>query len=450
MQEMAASDERNQPETSPTSIVVSMDAQQPCDELFDASGGYTTMPLSGEDVVPFQHNANLPQSPLPLSANSGCWPPMYQGALDLSINWLPSNNALELDYDSILAMSPAGAGPTGPTISNQPIDVGGSADSFLTPFQAIESTSLPVFTPEFICNSNLSSASPASSQATRGELYATSADGAREPCTIRSRRYEPLPLLQNGQHLRSVESDPTIDSEMGQSLQFPDLSHLRIPAASPILSTWSVSDATYNTIYNYFTRTCLESTHFQNYSSTAFPPLTLFNVFIGLYFTHFDPIFPIIHLGSQTLEGSWLLVTAIAAIGSHFGKTQESNACIVPFHEFLRRATQMKLEEPLEPLDIPTAQALILNQIGLTYYGSRMLHTLALSRQGALLNIIESHTPSTVNRKVNEDHGPEQWSNWVFCETWRRIYYSAWVRKPLDLEMKTILTLRPQTSCWIV
>lgn len=44
------------------------------------------------------------------------------------------------------------------------------------------------------------------------------------------------------------------------------------------------------------------------------------------------------------LNGHWILALAIAAIGSQYTETEEFSRCVVPMHEFLRRAIAAELE----------------------------------------------------------------------------------------------------------
>ena len=64
--------------------------------------------------------------------------------------------------------------------------------------------------------------------------------------------------------------------------------------------------------------------------------------FVSLYVEHFQPILPFIHPATLNLSSShWLLVLAMAAIGSHYVGVEDVDVLVVAMHEFLRRAISM-------------------------------------------------------------------------------------------------------------
>lgn len=97
----------------------------------------------------------------------------------------------------------------------------------------------------------------------------------------------------------------------------------------------------YNEISETFSLTCIASNHYPEFSGSSFPTLPLFDHFIQLYFDNFQSILPFTHQPSSDLSAShWLLILALAAVGSHYLGIEDSRIYSAPIHEFLRRAIQ--------------------------------------------------------------------------------------------------------------
>ncbi|USP74859.1 hypothetical protein yc1106_02133 [Curvularia clavata] len=80
------------------------------------------------------------------------------------------------------------------------------------------------------------------------------------------------------------------------------------------------------------------------YDNESFPPSRLLHAFVELYFEYFDPYLPFLHpmrAGSDDL--SWILLTAVAAIGSQYSDVRDAPAFAVVLQNLLRKATHPKL-----------------------------------------------------------------------------------------------------------
>lgn len=90
----------------------------------------------------------------------------------------------------------------------------------------------------------------------------------------------------------------------------------------------------------------LNSTHgcFVPFTGHALPSLDKMNVLVQVYMEEFHPVFPILH--RPTFNGGkdhWMLVLAVAAIGSNFSKTLRSLDTFFMLQEFLRRAIHIQV-----------------------------------------------------------------------------------------------------------
>jgi hypothetical protein len=92
----------------------------------------------------------------------------------------------------------------------------------------------------------------------------------------------------------------------------------------------------YHQIKRCFEETCqIPSIIFTPFESQAFPEMAILDTFVQLYLRHFQPTLPMHHWVTINLGIThWLLVLAMAAIGSLYSKTQYKSAML----ELLRRA----------------------------------------------------------------------------------------------------------------
>jgi hypothetical protein len=102
----------------------------------------------------------------------------------------------------------------------------------------------------------------------------------------------------------------------------------------------SIGVDVYHRIKRCFEETCQDrSIVFTPFESQSFPELATLDVFVQLYLRHFQPTFPMHH--SVTMKFShthWLLVLAMAAIGSLYSNTEDHVRYKSAMLEFLRRA----------------------------------------------------------------------------------------------------------------
>ncbi|KAL7966084.1 hypothetical protein HDV63DRAFT_174058 [Trichoderma sp. SZMC 28014] len=226
----------------------------------------------------------------------------------------------------------------------------------------------------------------------RGDLYATSSNGARNACSTRAKR-----------------DDGAVDNDIC------DLS-------------MAISDLTYDTILQRFNNfTTQMQSHLPDFRTPNPPSLSLLNIFVKLYFKCFDPILPFVHLPSLDINRSWVLAIAIAAVGSHYFRSQETKAHFSLLHEFCTRSIQQKSECSEEEMtDLPMLQARILNHLGLCYSESKKPNSFVMSTWSFTLSLIHSQSRKNFLRHGNDGLlKPHIWNQWVEAESWRRLYFTA-------------------------
>ncbi|KAJ2903331.1 hypothetical protein MKZ38_010082 [Zalerion maritima] len=394
----------------------------------------------------------------------------YQSSFDFPLNWLPANDAIDINYSSLLpyGVTPPQADPDTnmQEVPDQQMSGVRSGMSSITANRVMRDG--------MDCSPSAQAASPAATSSTMsrpgtdggsssapGGLYATSADGARVPCTARQRRPS---IAIYGANLASTVTDGA--SELmpdSQCFAFPNLSHISFRGADDVLMTpkRTISSRTYDTIHKSFQTLCSQpGVLYPAYTSGHFPSKDHLNLFVHLYFEYFSSTMPIVREDFEDIEECWPLALAVAAIGCHYTQTREFSNCIAPIHEFLRRviATDMEVENRLSILSIPMTQAFILSQLGMLYSGSSRLFRLAESRQGLLISIVNAHSLLSSPRNDQPDReSMVQWGWEIQEETKRRLGYSVFLldtmrayhfeQKPF-LSLKNCQTILPDDSVW--
>lgn len=404
-------------------------AQESAASYYDMTGlGF------GEDRqarAPSQFYSN--EAPAPAPDTFMYAPSVYDTALDFPMNWLPANDAIDVDYSSILGLvlSPGNLQPAPGALSyNDPVPVqasdqahGGTPRSHLvtSPSETVSTTS----------QASINSVPPS---ATKGGLYATSTNGARAPCTVRSKRADPSVHIHNSQSLSPISDAPEVASWDDGILSFPDLTHVLLDEPARLEQNRTIQASLHEIIQESFHRLCLGSNPLHKpFGSVNFPSIEQLNFFVGLYFDQFASSLPILHELSFDVNDYWPLTLAVAAIGCQYTQTQEFWSYVAPMHEFLRRVMLVEQDNRARAGDgdTPYIQAMILSQIGLLYCGPLNMRALAQRRHGELVGLIKFDrllVPSDDHR--SSDHGTSQrWANWMTAETKRRLGYSILVRE---------------------
>lgn len=395
----------------------------------------------------------------PLAQDQG----VFSQSMDYPMNWLPANDSINIDYSSILGFGIGSYADTSPldldvnqdisflagvdtnraqdrrpSIAAVQVDSNATGSRHTNEPTVVAPTTLSISSPTNTTCSRSQGSASGSRLSTLGGLYATSNNGARVPCTVRSRQHR---------HLFSGATPvkPAIDlGDEGEG----DTSALRFPRLDGIMSEdmeeaiGNISSQTYDTLLAHFRKLCLgPASFFPPFIDESFPSLHQMNILIQLYFEVFDPIFPIVHKEQVDLNSFWPLALAICAIGCRFTETHEFSRCVAPFQEFLRRVLAFEVEsnQSVETL-VPLTQALILSQIGLLYSGQRKSLMQARARHSCLVELVgmmgvtkaQERTCSGSDEAIGE-HTQREWESWITAETKRRLGYSAWVRHHLPI-----------------
>ncbi|KAL4928145.1 uncharacterized protein BDV17DRAFT_291893 [Aspergillus undulatus] len=139
----------------------------------------------------------------------------------------------------------------------------------------------------------------------------------------------------------------------------------------------------------------------------VFPGKIVLDTFIQLYFEYFDPLMPFLHNSLfERNDVHWVLVLAVATMGSQFASIKGRERYTVVLLELLRRA-------------LPHDAMSILQYDRTTVAQSALLYNPIIDFPCD--NYTSTRTPSQVPRRE-----PDDWQNWIRIEGQRRLVYSAW------------------------
>lgn len=287
--------------------------------------------------------ANLPFSGVQTGADhrgSGSLStPWYQSNFS-SINWLPEDWTPDFQGNML--------GPFGheqdldlgdnTTLEEQRLPAGDEITdvtrSRVPPHQA-QSPVQPTRTSQL--EENRETLSPESSSIQSAGRFYVDGDGARLPHV----RKAPYRFSQSYSHDHIQEN-----RSAREAIGFPDLEQAMIQTL-PLSHMEEMPVEIYNEVLRVFNLTCITSTNYPNYHAGTFPSMNLFAYFVRLYSQHFQPSLPFTH--PATFRKSlphWLLVLAMAAIGSQYIDFQGIDMLVIAMHEFTRRAIQTIVGTP--------------------------------------------------------------------------------------------------------
>lgn len=248
---------------------------------------------------------------------------------------------------------------------------------------------------------------------------------------------------------------PHYESAMrGDGFVFPEVSE---PLENATPNVAELPDTTYNEILRVFKRTCTISTHYSQFARGSFPPIGIFSQLVFLYVDNFQPILPFLHYPSLDLSTMhWLLVLALASIGSHYMESEDNDIFIVAMHELTRRAIQTVVSSGFWPLhrlhevltifceqteadddaksnSLVLIQAKLLNFIGISYSGDMRLQKFDSAYKSDFVSFCTNQwalprAQTNTDVPSNLTTASNNWKIWHEEESHRRTGYCIWVR----------------------
>jgi hypothetical protein len=197
-------------------------------------------------------------------------------------------------------------------------------------------------------------------------------------------------------------------------------------------SSFKIEPQTYDHIYQWFRRLCCaDDSLYRKFESATFPTARNLSTFVTMFFSSFQPIYPIFHRPTFNPNAChWLVTVAVSAIGCQYAGLNEQHKYAQAFHEFLRRAINVEKEKHrFDRSPLWLLQATILNCLGLFHGRSERCGASAFSSFGDLVN----HTmregllgPSDL-AGLRPETLDQQWALWIEDEVRRRLGYLIWL-----------------------
>ncbi|KAH7360640.1 C2H2 transcription factor-like protein [Rhexocercosporidium sp. MPI-PUGE-AT-0058] len=359
--------------------------------------------------------------------------PWFNGSFQ-SINWLPENWTPDFQMNN--------GEPPSPFDRDQVVAYANEIPSRYQDrprnFSLAGSLPLQSSSPQTAGLNDISSPGSHSTQSA-GRFY-VDGDGARLPRVRKAPYGQAEPRHHNVSHATG---------SLHPLLMFPDLGQVLVRANGPALEFEKLPISVYDEISRFFHLTCVSSTVYSNFYGDSFPSLQSISHFIWLFTRYFRSSLPFLHPATFDISSThWLLILAIAAVGSHYAEIESSGSLVVAMHEFLRRAltTAVEFEGNSKPSTLVLAQVKLLSCIGMMYCGDDRLQMIAKSYHSDLAAYCTSYWTVYCSEASSTDSQEEglDWQAWIQTETTRRTGYCIWLLDCMwsfHFQMRPLLTL---------
>ncbi|KAL2840967.1 fungal-specific transcription factor domain-containing protein [Aspergillus pseudoustus] len=190
----------------------------------------------------------------------------------------------------------------------------------------------------------------------------------------------------------------------------------------------------YDQMSDAFSRLCCQANFlYPKFETDSFPDTRMISNFLQHYFQFCHHLYPMLHPPSfNPNKCHWVLILALAAMGSHCAGVCEQNGTVTAFHEFLRRAILVEKENTQsERPRLWLLQAMLLNCVGRLHGSSERGRISARSDLGDLTNFASSEKllSRSDDQSPSSEEGisEQQWVHWVEEEARRRTGYLIWL-----------------------
>ena len=174
-----------------------------------------------------------------------------------------------------------------------------------------------------------------------------------------------------------------------------------------------------------------------DFMTMDFPTKPFFDDLVGLFRTNFNDSLPFIHISCFSKTSlSWIMLAAIASIGSQYLESGSKHVFNISMHEFNRRILSHLSEEVnFLPAAKRTefAQATLLHSVGAAYSGDVRLSQRAISRADDLAMVFQTAMQESDLQNLGPSSLPQEtdldskWHSWIRKEAAIRLAYSAWL-----------------------
>ncbi|KAB8262629.1 hypothetical protein BDV32DRAFT_147177 [Aspergillus pseudonomiae] len=265
-----------------------------------------------------------------------------------------------------------------------------------------------------------------------------------EPATLQSLPTPTEEIHQSSQTASHVLNDPIASSSISPRGDPDSNSDYDILIAENFFHVRAVRNETYEQIQSFYlaqTEIC--------FKRLALPDLNRLNCLVQLYFEYFHSQMPFIHPVMFESHGSWILVLAVAAIGSQYTKMAKGKQYIIVLSELLRRAIPLDAAKALQYDAMTLAQSTLLLNVSLVFNGFRdniinlqFLRTWLATLIRPFLNP-HSKTDSALLDVPRTVTISDRWHAWLQVEARTRLVYAFFL---LDSFCVVFIDMQPSYS----
>ncbi|KAF4472130.1 hypothetical protein FALBO_968 [Fusarium albosuccineum] len=218
------------------------------------------------------------------------------------------------------------------------------------------------------------------------------------------------------------------------SLKFPKLnaSDEEILTSEAFSHVPDISEGAYKRITDFYLDQCGWT---ETGELDSFPTRATLSALCQLYFEHFHPLIPVLHVPTfLPKHDTWILVIGIAVVGCQYSAISMAQDMAIALQELLYRALMSELVEgiPLQP-SLVFCQAMLLHQLSLLASATsedKQRFQLHRSTLAALCRPVIAREGFwyKIERDPENHNGTTAWLHWIHEESWNRLIYFTWSR----------------------
>ncbi|KAH9436423.1 hypothetical protein MCOR02_000095 [Pyricularia oryzae] len=194
-------------------------------------------------------------------------------------------------------------------------------------------------------------------------------------------------------------------------------------------------------------------------SPSSFVPMRLIQAFVDLYFEHFDPQFPFIHVSLlEAQELPWMLLLATAAIGSYYSELDDIREYTSILCDLLGRAVEREALAQISRPSRALVQSAFLRHIHLMSCGLYKQVSLANHKRQMLMAMCRDMATRREAEKTSQQNptkSSDEWANWLVIEEETRLVcciymyeciYYVFTYTPTDFNLFDVSQQMPGSS----
>ncbi|KAF5703330.1 hypothetical protein FMUND_13029 [Fusarium mundagurra] len=160
-------------------------------------------------------------------------------------------------------------------------------------------------------------------------------------------------------------------------------------------------------------------------STPAVIPRDVLHAFVELYFEYFDSQFPFLHPSRlEDPDLSWILLLAVAAVGSHYSEIQGAEEYNAALCDLLARAVELPVHDNISNVDVTTVQSVFILHVLWLFSGSHRDKIVLQHKRSSLATMCWDLVGKTEKRKQSTQSELDNeaiWQAWITEESELRL-----------------------------